>query len=202
MRGNTPDHRRHAPAVARNRDALTEALRPLLPAAGLLLEIASGSGEHALHLARSFPALTIQPSDPDAGARESIAAWRRAEGTPNLLPPLDLDAMGEGAFPRADALLCVNMIHIAPWAACLGLIAKAAAALAPGAPLILYGPYLRLGVETAPSNLAFDAALRARNPEWGLRALEAVAEAAAPAFALDRLVEMPANNLTVAFRRA
>jgi hypothetical protein len=195
------DQRRHAPAAARNRDALTEALRPLLPARGLLLEIASGSGEHALHLARTFPALTVQPSDPDEGARASIAAWRAAEGPANLLEPLALDAMEEGGFPRADAVLCVNMIHIAPWAACLGLLAKAADSLAPGAPLFLYGPFLRAGVETAPSNLAFDADLRARNPAWGLRALEAVAEAAAPAFTLERVVEMPANNLTVCLRR-
>jgi hypothetical protein len=195
------DERRFAPAAARNRDALTEALRPLLPARGLLLEIASGSGEHALHLARTFPALTVQPSDPDEGARASIAAWRAAEGPANLLEPLALDAMGEGGFPCADAVLCVNMIHIAPWAACLGLLAKAADSLAPGAPLFLYGPFLRAGVETAPSNLAFDADLRARNPAWGLRALEAVAEAAAPAFTLERVVEMPANNLTVCLRR-
>jgi hypothetical protein len=195
------DQRRHAPAAARNRDALTEALRPLLPARGLLLEIASGSGEHALHLARTFPALTVQPSDPDEGARASIAAWRAAEGPANLLEPLALDAMEEGGFPCADAVLCVNMIHIAPWAACLGLLAKAADSLAPDAPLFLYGPFLRAGVETAPSNLAFDADLRARNPAWGLRALEAVAEAAAPAFTLERVVEMPANNLTVCLRR-
>lgn len=195
------DERRFAPAVARNRDALTEALRPLLPARGLLLEIASGSGEHALHLARTFPSLTLQPSDPDEGARASIAAWRAAEGPANLLEPLALDAMGQGGFPRADAVLCVNMIHIAPWAACQGLLAKAAGSLAAGAPLLLYGPFFRAGVETAPSNLAFDADLRARNPAWGIRALEAVAEVAAPAFVLERVVEMPANNLTVCFRR-
>ncbi|MFN3448759.1 MAG: DUF938 domain-containing protein [Roseococcus sp.] len=195
------DARRHAPAAARNRAALTEALRPFLPARGLLLEIASGSGEHALHLARAFPGLTVQPSDPDPGARASTAAWREAEGPSNLLPPLDLDAAGEAPFPRAAALLCVNMIHIAPWAACLGHLAKSAAALPPGAPLLLYGPFFREGVETAPSNLAFDAELRARNPAWGVRALEAVAAAAAPAFALEAAVEMPANNLTLAFRR-
>jgi len=201
MRETTPDARRYAPAAARNRDALTEALRPLLPASGLLLEIASGSGEHALHLAHHFPALTVQPSDPEAGARASIAAWREAEGPPNLLAPLALDAMGDGDFPRAEAVLCVNMIHIAPWTACLGLLAKSAAALPPGAPLILYGPFFRAVVATAPSNLAFDSDLRARNPEWGIRALEAVAEAAAPGFMLDAVVQTPANNLTVCFRR-
>jgi SAM-dependent methyltransferase len=196
------DDRRYAPAAARNREAIAAALAGLLPASGLVLEIASGSGEHALHLARTFPALDWQPSDPDAGARASIAAWRDAEGTPNLRPPLDLDAMGRAPFPRADAVLCINMIHIAPWAATLGLLDKAAAALAPGAALLLYGPFLRAGVATAPSNLDFDAALRAENPAWGIRALEQVAAAAAPRFTLDRVVEMPANNLTVAFRRA
>ncbi|WP_051212998.1 DUF938 domain-containing protein [Rubritepida flocculans] len=195
------DARRHAPAAARNREALAAALRPFLPARGLLLEIASGSGEHALHLAQRFPDLTVQPSDPDPGARASIAAWRAHAGPPNLLPPLDLDATEAAPFPRAEAVLCVNMIHIAPWAACLGLIGKSAAALPPGAPLLLYGPFFRAGVETAPSNLAFDADLRARNPAWGVRALEAVAEAAAPAFALEAVVEMPANNLTLCFRR-
>jgi SAM-dependent methyltransferase len=200
--GPDPDARRYAPAAARNREAIAAALAPLLPASGLVLEIASGSGEHALHLAGTFPGLDWQPSDPDAGARASIAAWREAEGTPNLRPPLDLDAMGAAPFPPADAVLCINMIHIAPWAAALGLLDKAAAALAPGAPLILYGPFLRAGVATAPSNRDFDAALRAENPAWGLRALEAVAAAAAPRFKLAGVVEMPANNLTVALRRA
>jgi SAM-dependent methyltransferase len=200
--GPSPDDRRFSPSAARNRDAIAAALGPLLPEAGLVLEIASGSGEHALHLARAFPALAWQPSDPDPGARASIAAWRALEGPPNLRAPLDLDAMGEAPFPPADAVLCINMVHIAPWAAALGLLDKAAAALAPGAALILYGPFLRVGVATAPSNLDFDAALRAENPGWGIRALEAVAASAAPRLILDRVVEMPANNLTVAFRRA
>jgi len=195
------DARLYAPSVARNREPIAAALRELLPEAGLVLEIASGSGEHALHLARAFPALDFQPSDPGAEARASIAAWREAEGPPNLLPPIRLDVLEDAPFPPAAAVLCINMIHIAPWAATLGLLRHAAAALPPGAPLILYGPYLREGVPTAEGNLAFDADLRARNPEWGIRALEDVAAAAAPGFALERVVEMPANNLTVLFRR-
>jgi SAM-dependent methyltransferase len=196
------DARLFAPSVARNREPIAAALRELLPQTGLVLEIASGSGEHALHLARAFPHLTFQPSDPTAEARASIAAWREAEGPPNLLAPLALDAMADLPFPPAQAVLCINMIHIAPWAATLGLLRHAAAALPTGAPLILYGPYLRDGVETAEGNRAFDADLRARNPAWGIRRLEDVAEAALPHFQLERVVEMPANNLTVAFRRA
>lgn len=193
------DARLFAPSVARNRDPIAATLRDMLPASGLVLEVASGSGEHALHLARAFPALRFQPTDPSAEALASIAAWREAEGPANLLPPLRLDVLEEAPFPAAQAVLCINMIHIAPWAATLGLLRGAAGALAPGAPLILYGPYLRAGVPTAEGNLAFDADLRARNPKWGIRALEDVA-AAAPDFALERVVEMPANNLTVLFR--
>jgi hypothetical protein len=194
------DPRRFAPAAARNRDALLEVLRDILPAHGLVLEIASGTGEHAVHIATALPGLTWQPSDPSEDARRSIDAW--AAGQANIRPALALDA---SAWPwpieAADALLCVNMIHIAPWSACLGLLRGAQALLPPGAPLVLYGPYLRDGVETAPSNLDFDASLKARNPEWGLRRLEDVAAAAA-GFTLARVVEMPANNLTVVFRRA
>lgn len=195
------DARLFAPAVARNRDPIAAALRDMLPASGLVLEIASGSGEHALHLAREFPTLEFLPSDPSAEALASIAAWRAAEGPTNLRAPIRLDAREDAPFPPAAAVLCINMIHIAPWAATLGLLRHAAAALPSGAALILYGPYLRAGVETAPGNLAFDADLRARNPEWGIRALEDVAAAAAPDFTLERVVEMPANNLTVLFRR-
>ncbi|WP_191083616.1 DUF938 domain-containing protein [Roseococcus microcysteis] len=195
------DARLFAPAVARNRDPIAATLRDMLPGSGLVLEIASGSGEHALHLARAYPALRFQPTDPSAEALASIAAWREAEGPANLLPPLRLDVLEDAPFPPAQAVLCINMIHIAPWNAALGLLRHAAAALPAGAPLILYGPYLRAGVETAPGNIAFDADLRARNPEWGIRALEDVAAAAAPDFALERVVEMPANNLIVLFRR-
>ena len=193
------DPRRHAPATARNREALLAALRGLLPATGLVLEIGAGTGEHAVHMARALPELTWQPSDPSAEARASTDAW--AGDQANIRRALALDAE---AWPwpiaRADAVLCVNMIHIAPWAATLGLLRGAAAILPAGAPLVLYGPFLRAGVETAGGNLEFDASLRERNPAWGLRALEAVA-AVAEGFALEGVAEMPANNLTVLFRR-
>lgn len=195
------DARRHAPATARNRDPLLAVLRSVLPADGLVLEVASGSGEHAVHFAAALPGLTWQPTDPDEGARTSIDAWAREAGLANILPALPLDA---SAWPwtveAADAILCVNMIHIAPWSATLGLLRGASELLPPGAPLILYGPFLRANIRTAQSNLDFDASLRARNPEWGLRPLEEVAQAA-EGFSLERVVEMPANNLTVIFRR-
>jgi SAM-dependent methyltransferase len=193
------DPRREAPAVARNRDALLAVLRGMLPAQGLVLEVACGTGEHAVHIASTLPGLTWQPSDPSPEARASTDAW--AAGVPNIRRALALDAASwPWPIGQADAVLCVNMIHIAPWAACLGLLRGAAATLPAGAPLILYGPYIRAGVPTAPSNLDFDASLKARNPAWGLRALEDVA-AAAQGFTLEQVVGMPANNLTVMFRR-
>ncbi|WP_166036787.1 DUF938 domain-containing protein [Sphingosinicella sp. YJ22] len=194
--------RRVAPHVARNAVPITEVLRGVLPPAGLVLEVASGTGEHALHFARAFPALTFQPTDPDPLALSSIAAWR-SEAPDNLLPPLMLDAAGEDwPLDRADALLCINMVHISPWAATLGLLQGASRVLSAGAPLVLYGAYRRTGVPTAPSNEAFDESLRARNPEWGLRLLEdVVAEAGAVGFSLESVVDMPANNVTVILRR-
>jgi SAM-dependent methyltransferase len=197
------DARRYAPAAARNRGPILDALRGRLPASGLLLEVASGSGEHAVHLAAAFPALTIQPSDPDPEARASIAAWAAETGLPNIRPPLALDAAA-AAWPaaRADAVLCINMIHIAPWQACEGLVRGAARLLPPGGPLVLYGPFRRGGAHTAPSNAAFDESLRAQDPHWGVRDLEAVAAlAAAEGFAAPEVVPMPANNLTLVFRR-
>jgi hypothetical protein len=196
------DPRREAPAVARNRDAILAVLRGILPAQGLLLEVASGSGEHALHLAPAFPGLTFQPSDPDPDARASIDAW--CAGVPNIRPALALDAAApDWPVARADAALCINMIHIAPWAACEGLLRGAARILPAGAPLVLYGPFKRGGAHTAPSNAEFDASLRARDPAWGVRDLEAVAaEAAAAGFGAPAITAMPANNLSVAFRRA
>lgn len=195
------DARRFAPAAARNRDPLLDVLRSVLPEEGLVLEIASGTGEHAVHFAAALPSLTWQPTDPDGGARASIDAWARQSGLKNIRPALPLDA---SAWPwtiqAADAILCVNMIHIAPWTATLGLLRGACELLPPAAPLILYGPFLRASVQTAPSNLDFDADLRRRNPEWGIRSLEEVAKAAR-GFSLERVVEMPANNLTVIFRR-
>lgn len=199
------DARRYAPAAARNREPILAALRGRLPAAGLLLEVASGSGEHAVHLAAAFPALAIQPSDPDPDARASIAAWAAETGLANIRPPLALDAAAAAGWPlaHADAVLCINMIHIAPWAAAEGLLRGAARILQPGAPLVLYGPFRRGGAHTAPSNEAFDASLRAQDPRWGVRDLEEVAElAATQGFGAPEVVPMPANNLTVVFLRA
>jgi hypothetical protein len=195
--------RRHAPATARNREGIAAVLRDELPATGLVLEVASGTGEHAVFLAAQFPALEWQPSDADPLARDSIAAWREDEPIPNLRAPLDLDA-GADAWPlfHADAILCVNMVHISPWEATLGLLANGARILPQGAPMILYGPYFRDAVETAPSNLAFDIDLRHRNPDWGLRHLEQVDHAAmAQGLEPARLVEMPANNIMRVYRR-
>jgi hypothetical protein len=195
--------KRHAPAAGRNREPIAAVLTEELPAAGLVLEVASGTGEHAVHFARTFPALDWQPSDPDADARTSIAAWRAEAGLPNLLTPLALDAAAPPwPVERADAVLCINMVHISPVAATEGLLAGAAGLLASGAPLVLYGPYLEATIETAPSNLAFDADLRARNPEWGLRSVDWLDRLAARyGFARTRRVAMPANNLVLVYRR-
>jgi hypothetical protein len=192
-----------APAVARNRDPILAVLRDVLPAAGIVLEIASGSGEHAVHVAAALPHLAWQPTDPDAQARGSIAAHAARAGLANLLPPLELDASAP-VWPvtRADALVSINMIHIAPWRATQGLMAGAARLLSAGSPLYLYGPYREHGRHTAPSNAAFDASLQARNPAWGVRDLDAVvALAAEHGLTLQHTVAMPANNLSVIFRR-
>ena len=196
------DPRQHAPAAARNRDPILEVLRRLAPATGTVLEVASGSGEHAAHFAAALPGLAFQPTDPDPTRRASIDAW--CEGIANVRPALALDAT-TGAWPTGpfDLLLCCNMIHIAPWAAAEGLVAGAGRVLSPGGILLLYGPFRRQGVETAPGNEAFDADLRARNPAWGLRDLEAVdALARAAGFSGAEITEMPANNLCVAWRKA
>jgi SAM-dependent methyltransferase len=189
--------------VARNREPILEVLKRVLPRQGLVLEVASGSGEHAAYFAKALPGLSWQPTDPDAEALASIAAHRAAAGGSNLLPPLQLDVTeGEWPVARADAILCSNMIHIAPWTACEGLIAGAARVLPPGGILYLYGPYKIDGRHTAPSNQAFDDDLRARNPLWGIRDLaDVVALAGQHGFALAETAPMPANNLSVVFRR-
>jgi hypothetical protein len=195
------DLRRNAPATLRNRDPILRLLREVLPVSGVVLEIASGTGEHAVHFAAGLPGVTWQPSDPDAGARASIAAWTVEAGLANVLPPLALDAAG-GNWPidRADAIVCINMIHISPWSATEGLMRGAGRLLPAGGPLVVYGPFVRPGVPLAPSNAAFDADLKARDPEWGLRDLDAVEVCAgANGLVLDRVVEMPANNLSVVF---
>lgn len=198
------DPRLFRPHVARNRDPILEVLKRVLQAQGLVLEIASGSGEHAAYFANALPSLTWQPTDPDAEALGSIGAHRAAAEVPNLLPPLRLDVTAK-TWPvsSADFIVCCNMIHIAPWPACEGLIAGAARVLSAGGILHLYGPYTIGGRHTAPSNAAFDADLRARNPAWGIRDLDAVT-ALAEKCGLSRVetVEMPANNLSVIFRSA
>jgi len=201
--GGLSDPRRSAPHVARNAGPIAGVLRAILPASGLVLEVASGTGEHILHFARRFPALRWQPSDPDPAALASIEAWRAEAGPANLLPPVALDARAaDWPLASADAMLCINMIHISPWDAALGLLNGAGRLLAPGAPLYLYGPYRQTGVQTAPSNEAFDASLRARDPEWGLRQLDdVVAAAARQGLRLETVVPMPANNLSVVLRK-
>ena len=193
----------YAPAAARNREPILDVLRRVLPAEGLVLEVASGTGEHAAFFAEGLPGLAWQPSDPDPTLRGSIAAHVAEAGLANLRPPLALDTTATPwPLERADALLCINLIHIAPWAACQGLLAEAGRLLAAGAPLVLYGPFRRAGVPTAMSNERFDAALRAQDPAWGLRELETVsASAADQGFALEEVAEMPANNVTVVYRR-
>ncbi|MFN4016389.1 MAG: DUF938 domain-containing protein [Reyranella sp.] len=195
--------RREAPAAARNRQPILEVLQPRLPATGLVLEIASGTGEHVVHYAAARPELTFQPSDPDADARASVDDWVRTLGLKNVLPALEIDVTAT-AWPveRADAVLCCNMIHIAPWDAAIGLVNGAARLLPRGGLFYLYGPYRRDGRHTAPSNEAFDADLRRRNPAWGVRALEAVVDLTrTQGFSAPDIVEMPANNLSLLFNR-
>ncbi len=198
------DIRRHAPAVARNRDAILDVLRLYLPSRGLVLEVASGSGEHAVHFAEASPAeLRFQPTDPDPEARISIDAWTASTGLANVAPALALDATSP-TWPveRAEIVICVNMIHDAPWAATIGLMRGAARVLTPDGTLLVYGPFRRGGKHTAPSNAAFDESLRARDPAAGVRDLESVVKLArASGFEAPEIHEMPANNLSLAFRR-
>ena len=178
-------------------------LRRVLPAKGTVLEIASGTGEHAAYFAQALPDLTWQPSDPDETARKSIAAHRERAELSNLLPPLDIDVSKE-TWPvtRVDAVVAINMIHIAPWAATEGLMAGAERLLLPGGVLYLYGPYKENGQHTAPSNALFDADLMARNAEWGVRGLDEVrALATRHKFDFVERASMPANNLSVVFRK-
>ena len=187
----------------RNSDFILDVLRDVLPTMGVILEIASGSGEHVVHFARNFPSLVFQPSDPEPDALRSIAAWVKAAQVTNVRAPIVLDA-SQLPWPiaSADGIICINMVHISPWDATLGLMRGAAAILSPGAPLYLYGPYIREGIATAPSNQTFDRSLRDRNPNWGLRDLEVVAATAQSAgFSRPVITEMPANNLSVVFRR-
>ncbi len=192
-----------APAAARNRDPILAVLKDVLPARGVVLEIASGSGEHAVHFAQALPEIIWQPSDADAAALASIRAYRDAYGASNLLPPLRIDSR-DPPWPveKVDAVLSINMIHIAPWNACEGLFLGASQVLRPKGKLILYGPFNIDGAFTAQSNEAVDASLKARDASWGIRDLADV-DACATRNGLRRVstVEMPANNMTVVFSR-
>lgn len=202
MNGPEP-HRQSSPAALRNRDAILDVLRSALPDAGLVLEVASGTGEHVVHFASRMPGLEWQPSDPSPVARASIAEGIAAESLPNVRGPVDLDA-GQSAWPvaRADAMVCINMVHISPWEATIGLMRGAGQVLPADGLLYLYGPYRRGERPLEPGNAAFDLDLRARDPRWGLRELDDVIRcAAAHGLGFERSVEMPANNLSVIFRR-
>jgi len=198
-----PDQRRSAPAAQRNREPIASVLDDWLPKTGVILEIASGTGEHAVHFARRFPALDWQPSDVDPSALQSIRAWQQAEVLENLREPILVDAAAaKWPMDRADAVLSINMVHISPWRSALGLLDGAARILEPDAPLILYGPWLSDEIETAASNLQFDSDLKQRNPEWGLRKVEDfAAEATERGLALAEMRQMPANNLMLLFRK-
>jgi SAM-dependent methyltransferase len=195
--------RRSAPAALRNREPIAEVLSEWLPPSGLVLEIASGTGEHAVYFAERFPALEWQPSDVHPEALTSIDAWRAEVRLPNIRPPVVIDASApDWPIDRADAVLSINMVHISPWASALGLLSGAARLLRPGAPLILYGPWLKDDISTAESNLAFDADLKLRDSEWGLRRVENFAAAADErGLALDQTRAMPANNMMLLLRR-
>jgi SAM-dependent methyltransferase len=199
----TSDRRISFPHVARNREPILDVLRRVLPREGLVLEIASGGGEHAAYFAGNLPGLRWQPTDANSEMFESIAAHRAAAGVANLLAPLHLDVTSDQwPVERADALVCCNMIHIAPWAVTEGLIAGAGRTLPRGGLLYLYGPYKIDGRHTAPSNQDFDAKLRGQNPSWGVRDLTDVASLAKRhGFELAETLAMPANNLSVIFRR-
>jgi SAM-dependent methyltransferase len=198
------DGKQHAPATARNRDAIRAVLARELPAHGSVLEIASGSGEHAVYFAAAFPHLTWQPSDPSDAALASITAWRAEAQLANLQAAIALDAAAAGwPIAHADAIVCINMVHISPWQATLGLFAGAARTLARGALLYLYGPYRFDGAFTAESNAEFDRSLRSRDPQWGVRDVGELDAAARPhGLARRDTVVMPANNHSLIFRKS
>lgn len=195
--------RPHNPAAERNKEPIREVLQRVLPAQGLVLEIASGPGTHVAHFAPAMPDLQWQPSERDADLRQAIEARRQEEALTNVRAPLALDLLqSDWPLDRADAIVCINLTHVAPWAATPALFAGAARILPADGIVVLYGPFRRGGQHTAPSNEQFDRALRARDPEWGLRDVEAVAQAAAEqGMALGEIVDMPANNLCLVFRR-
>jgi SAM-dependent methyltransferase len=199
-----PTAARSSPSTLRNRDPILGVLRPRLPQTGLVLEIAAGAGEHAVHFAAALPTLQWQPTDADPEALASIAAWRQQACLTNLLPPLRLDCAHPQAWPvtRADAVVAINMIHISPWSATAGLFSGAARALPPGGRLFLYGPFFEGGVAAAPSNIEFDQSLKRRNFEWGIRRLDDLTvEGERHGLRLSERIAMPANNLVLVFRK-
>lgn len=193
----------HAPSAPRNRQPIADVLAEILPPSGVVLEVASGTGQHIVFFAARFPHLTWLPTEIEPNSLASIQAWCQEAGLENIQPPQALDAAAaRWPVPSADVLININMIHIAPWEVCQGLIAGARRTLTPNGILFLYGPYRIKGRPTAPSNEEFDANLRAHNPAWGLRYVDEVEkEAESHGFTLDRIYEMPANNLSLAFRR-
>jgi Protein of unknown function (DUF938) len=204
VRGRTMRGMIDNPAAERNKGPILEVLRSVLPASGLVLEIASGSGQHVLHFASQLPQVDWQPTDLDSVSRAAIVARLRAHDLKNVRAPLALDAMSEvwPTLPPLTAIVCINMIHISPWAATVGLMRGARRTLAAGGLLFLYGPYKRGGAHTAASNAEFDRSLQARDPRWGVRDMEAVvALAAQHELSLLREFPMPANNLSLAFTR-
>jgi SAM-dependent methyltransferase len=195
--------KRFAPATQRNREPIRVVLADELPSSGLVVEIASGSGEHAVAFARAFPGVTWQPTDPDPEALASIAAWRDEAALPNLAAPVALDVTTPWPFDRADAIVCINMVHIAPWQAAIGLFENAGRLLAPGGLLYMYGPYRFSGHFTAASNEAFDQSLRARDPSWGVRDVDDLtALGTQHGLQLHKTIAMPANNHSLIFRRS
>ena len=193
--------RETAPSAERNKQPILEVLQRVLPASGLVLEIGSGTGQHVAHFAGALPGLTFQPSEMDTARHASIRAW--TQGLANVRAPLAFD-VSRLPWPvtAADAMVCINVIHISPWEATLALMQGAGALLPPGGVLVTYGPYRREGRHTAPSNEAFDADLRSRDPSWGIRDLEAVEEVARThGLTLEEVAAMPANNFTLVFRR-
>ena len=194
--------KRYAPATERNRDVIAETLVNVLPAQGLVLEIASGTGEHAVHFAQLFQGLTWQPSDPDPIAIASINAWRGDCAVLNVRSAMLLDASADWPIAHADAVVCINMAHISPWAATVGLLRNAARILPQSAPLFIYGPFRQHDVPLAEGNATFDAALRQQNVEWGLRYVEDITkEARDVGLTLDQIIPMPSNNLSLIFCR-
>ena len=203
----SPPRALYAPAVHRNREPILAVLRRFLPAAGTVIEVGSGTGEHAVWFAAHLPGLDWQPSDPEAQARASIAVRVADAGLDNLAEPLDLDVTApdwDAALDGpCDAIVCINVLHITPWAVAEGLMRGACRLLNPGGILYLYGPYKRDGQHSAPSNAAFDASLRQRDPAWGVRDITDVADCAeANGLALDHVVDMPRDNFSLVFRRA